>query len=287
MERDTRRLADPEPAAPPPGLTTGMLRVFDLAVGQMLWSRRTIFMALVVGLPVAVALVVRVLVEAGVPLTRVGRETVDGTVLFGLMMWAFFVRFAVPLLAMFYGTSLIADEVEDRTLTYLFTRPVRREAVYLGKFLAFVVATAAVVVPAVVLVWLFVAPIGGHLGETFPDLAADLGVIMAGLFGYGAFFGLVGATLKRPLVVGLLFVFGWETLAMALPGYLKRLTVAHYVQGLVPHAMPADSPVALIQALFREAPALTESLVGLGVIVIVGLSLAARIVARREYVLEQ
>ena len=32
-----------------PGFLTSALRVFDLSLGEMLWSRRTIFMALVVG----------------------------------------------------------------------------------------------------------------------------------------------------------------------------------------------------------------------------------------------
>jgi len=35
------------------------MRVFDLSLGEMLWSRRTVFMALVVGLPVLLAIVVR------------------------------------------------------------------------------------------------------------------------------------------------------------------------------------------------------------------------------------
>jgi hypothetical protein len=39
--------------------------------------------------------------------------------------------------------------------------------------------------------------------------------------------------------------------------------------------------------LFRETPSLTKSLVSLAVIVGVSLWLAARAVARREYVLEQ
>ena len=33
-------------------------RVFDLSLGEMLWSRRTIFMALVVGGPVILAIIV-------------------------------------------------------------------------------------------------------------------------------------------------------------------------------------------------------------------------------------
>lgn len=272
---------------PPTRLLTGALRVFDLSLGQMLWSRRTIFMALIVGLPVLLALVIRLLIELGVPVTRVGRDTVTGSVLFGLMVWGFFIRFAVPVLGIFYGTALVADEVEDKTITYLFTRPVRREAVFLGKFLAYLACTIGVVLPSVILVWLLIAPIGGRFGTGFPDLVKDLAILSAGLVAYGALFGLVGATLRRPLVFGLLFAFGWEPLVISLPGYLKRLSISYYLQGLVPHAMPADSPMAVMQTLFRDVPGLVESAVGLSVVTLLALWAAGRAVARREYVLEQ
>ena len=74
---------------------------------------------------------------------------------------------------------------------------------------------------------------------------------------------------------------------MAFPGYLKRFTVAYYVQGLVPHAMPNDSMLTLIQGFFRESPTLFGSLLGLALIWGVFLWLAAWVVERREYVLEQ
>ena len=154
---------------------------------------------------------------------------------------------------MFYGTSLMADEVEDKTITYLFTRPIPRGAVLLGKYLAYLVCTIFVVLPAVVIVWLLLVPLKGSLGASVGDLAKDLGVLALGLAVYGAVFALIGAALKRPLLVGLIFVIGWETLAMALPGNLKRLTVAFYIQGLVPHAMPNDSPISLSGAVPADA----------------------------------
>ena len=46
-----------------PGMTYAAFRVFDLSLTEMLWSRRTVFMALVVGLPVVIAVVVRLLVD--------------------------------------------------------------------------------------------------------------------------------------------------------------------------------------------------------------------------------
>jgi len=270
-----------------PRLADAVFRIFDLSVSQMLWSRRTVFMALVVGLPVVLALIVRLLVEIGAPMPRINRMEVTGSAIFGLMIWVFFVRFSVPVLAVFYGTSLIADEVEDRTITYLFTRPIPREAVLLGKYLAYLACTVFVVLPSVVIVWLLVVPIGGRLSDSFFDLVKDLGLLVAGLAVYGAFFAMIGARLKRPLLIGLIFVFGWEVLVMALPGSLKRLTVAFYLQGLVPHALPADSTIAMLQSLFLETPGLLESLVWMAAIEVICLWVAARSVARKEYVLEQ
>jgi ABC-2 type transport system permease protein len=271
----------------PPGVLRSSLRVFDFTVGEMLWSRRTIFMGLVVGLPVLVAVAVRLIVEMGGTLPRVNRNVIDGQTIFGLIIWAFFVRFSVPVLAVFYGTSLIADEVEDKTITYLFSRPIRREAVLLGKYLAYLVCTLAVVLPAVVLVWALVVPLGGSLGAGFTSMLKDLGILGAGLAVYGALFALVGARLRRPLVVGLVFVFGWESVVLALPGTFSRFTVAYYLQGLVPHAMPGDTLVALLQTAFQTPPTVGESLVWLTIIEVVCLWWAARTVATREYVLEQ
>lgn len=270
-----------------PGALYGALRVFDLSLGDMLWSRRTIFMALIVGLPVVLSVVIRILLEFGASNVRVNQTAVAGPTIFGLMIWGFFVRFTVPVLGVFYGTSLIADEVDDKTITYLFTRPIPRGAVVLGKYLAYMACAAFVVLPAVILVWLLIIPAGGSLGSSFPDLIKDLILIAIGLAVYGAVFAYVGAAFKRPLLFGLMFVFGWETLVMALPGYMKRLSVAYYLQGLVPHAMPNDSAVSLVMSIFRETPPLAESLIMMALIEAGFLYLAARTIAKKEYVLEQ
>ena len=65
------------------------------------------------------------------------------------------------------------------------------------------------------------------------------------------------------------------------------MTVAYYLQALVPHAMPSDSVLGLIQSIFRESPSLPVSLAWLAGICLTFLSLAASVVDRREYVLEQ
>lgn len=262
-------------------------RVFDLSVGEMLWSRRTVFMALVVGLPVAVATAVRVLDVFGITALRVNGQAMAGTSLFGLMLWLLFLRFAVPVLAVFYGTALIADEVDDRTLTYLFTRPIPRGSVLLGKYLAYLACTSLVVLPGVMLTYFLLTPVT-QIGTTFVSLLVDLGLLAAGLMTYGALFALVGAWFRRPLVVAPAFVFGWESVVLLLPGSLKQLTVAYYLQGLVPHAMPADGGLtALLQGLVTESPSTPAALAALAGMTIGALWLATREVERREYVLPQ
>ena len=268
-----------------PGILTSAFRVFDLSLGDMLWSRRTIFMALVVGAPVVIALGVRTVIALGAPLLEQTRMT--GPSIFGLMIFGLYLRFIIPVLGIFYGTSLIADEVEDKTITYLFTRPIRRGAVLLGKYLAYLGCTISVVLPSVMLVYLLIVPMHGALGASFLDLLKDLAIIAAGLAVYGALFAFVGAKFNRPLLVGLIFIFGWEQAALAIPGYMKRFTVMYYLQALVPHAMPNDGIVGLLQAVFRESPGLATSLFWLGVIWAVCLYLATSVVERREYVLEQ
>ena len=285
-----------KPALPPaPGYLASSLRVFDLSLGEMLWSRRTVFMLIVVGAPVVIAVFLRLLVWLGAPIfqdteVRNGVTTtvrLAGPAIFGLMIWIFYLRFTVPVLGVFYGTSLIADEVEDKTITYLFTRPIPRGAVLVGKYLAYLGCTIFVVLPSIVLVYLLVVPIRGSLGGSFIDLVKDLVLLALGLAVYGALFAFVGAKFKRPLIVGLIFIFGWEQAALAFPGYLKRFTIAYYLQGLVPHAMPSDSVLSLIQGAFRESPTLAGSLFGLALILVVFVGLAAWVVERREYVLEQ
>jgi ABC-2 type transport system permease protein len=274
-----------EPRAP--SFATSAVRVYELSLGEMLWSRRTIFMALVMMAPVILALVSRIVQSFGVAPLRVEGVRIGGTGIFGAIVWLLFIRFTIPVLGVFYGTSLIADDVDDKTVTYLFTRPVQRGAVLMGKYLAYLVCTILVVLPSIMVVYFLIVPFA-EIGTSFRLLLMDLGIMALGLAAYGARFALVGTVLKRPLVVGLVFAFGWEQLAMLMPGYLHRFTLAFYLQGLVPHAMPSGGGVtSILQAVVSETPTVSTCLIWLAVAIIASLFLGARAIERREYVLEQ
>ena len=55
----------------------------------------------------------------------------------------------------------------------------------------------------------------------------------------------------------------------------------------MPHALPSDSPLSLIQGLFRETPSVTVSLIVMALIVVGGLWIGGRVISTKEYVLEQ
>ena len=281
-------MTETRPTRAMPSLLTSSLRVFDLSLGEMLWSRRTVFLALIVGGPVVISIILRIVDLMNVPAMRVNGVKMGGSSIFGLLIWFLFLRFIVPILGIFYGTSLIADEVEDKTITYLFTRPIPRSAVLLGKYLAYLASTVLIVLPSVMLVYFLVVPIGGGgIAGAFPNLVRDLGLLAVGLAAYGALFAAVGAWVKRPVLLGLFFAFGFEPFALAVPGYLKRFTIAFYTQGLVPEAMPQESLISLLQSFFHETVSPLEGVLTLLVITGLTLALAARAVERREYVLEQ
>jgi ABC-2 type transport system permease protein len=270
----------------PMSFATAARRVFDLSLGEMLWSRRTIFMALVVAGPVLLALIARGVELFGMSALRVNGRPVPGFSIFGVMIWSLYLFFIVPVLGLFYGTALMADEVEDKTITYLFTRPVARGAVLIGKYLAYLACTVLVVLPSVMIVYFLLVPFS-QLPSTFGNLVIDLGLLALGLAVYGALFAFVGAFFKRPLLIGLVYAFGFQQIALALPGSLKQFTIAFYMNALVPHVMPSDGVSSLLQSMFRENPPLWVCLFWLFTILAVFLYMATRVVERKEYILEQ
>jgi ABC-2 type transport system permease protein len=282
MTGDTAR----PPARPSAPFINGAMRVFDLSLGEMLWSRRTLFMVIVVGAPLVVAMVFRIVQSFGAHLLTVNGRALDPDSMFGILIWALYLRVIVPVLGVFYGTSLIADEVEDKTITYLFTRPIRRSAILVGKYIAYLACTTLVVLPSIMIVYFLIVPFV-QVAASFRALVIDLGLLAIGLAAYGAVFALVGVIIKRPLIAGLIFAFGWEQVALVIPGSVRRFTLMYYLQALVPHTRLSDNVIALLQALINDPPSTLVSVVSLMFAVVGSLVLAGKAIEAREYVLDQ
>jgi ABC-2 type transport system permease protein len=267
------------PADRPLGLLRASRVVFDLALDGMIWSRRTLVMALLVGLPAHVAVVYRVALATG----RLSNPP-SPLDLYGHIVALYEVRNVLPLVAFFYASALVAEEVEGKTLTYLLTRPVPRAAILVGKFAAYLATSLAIAAPATLLAFLVLAtaPGGSGLGEGATRLFGDLGVVSLTLLSYGALFALAGVVFRRPVIPGLLFIFGWELVAN-LPGYMPRLTLTGYLRSLLSYQPPQEGLFPVVAQVLPWTLCL-EVLFGASAVF---LAAAIWIFARREYVLDQ
>ncbi len=171
--------------------------IYGLALEGMVWSRRSLLMALLLGLPAIFSLLYRGSLMAHMP----ARYTASD--LYAFIIAVYYVRNVLPLAALFYATALIADEVEGKTLTYLLTRPLRRPSILAGKFAAYLTTTLTFTLPATVITFFLLATARGFagIGAAVPELFRDMGVMALSLLAYGAFFTLLGVLLRRPMIL--------------------------------------------------------------------------------------
>lgn len=128
------------------------------------------------------------------------------------------------------ATTALGDKVEDRTLQYLALKPVSRFAIVLQKFIAIVTVCVPVVFAGVAIMWgvLSFGEVDGMRDLLWPALAASLVSIM----GFGALFLLVSLVIQRVLILGVVYVFVWETaLSRYLPG-INAISIRHFSQSL-------------------------------------------------------
>ena len=86
--------------------------------------------------------------------------------------------------------------------------------------------------------------IGQGNGAGLSQMLAYLGVTILACVGYGAVFLLIGLFFRNPIIPALL-LYGWEFINFLLPPLLKKLSVIHYLQSLVPVPM-SEGPFAVL-----------------------------------------
>ena len=193
-------------------------------------SRRTFWLTLVNGVPVLCGVLLFLLKGL------IARDGVTLESLFPQISFYLYLHFLLPLMAVFVGSALIADEVDERTLPYLLTCPVPRTHILLSKALASILTLSLLMFISLGLcysIMMLPAGLSGWLSN-IPGLLQSAGVMLLGLIVYIPLFGLFGGILKKPVLVGLLFTFGWENTVAFFPGNVKLLTIVYYLHRLYP-----------------------------------------------------
>ena len=132
----------------------------------------------------------------------------------------------VPVVALVFSSSTLGDLVDDKTLVYIWLRPVNRLTVAAAAAGAAVtICLPAVTVPLVISAGLTgggLALIGGTA------VAAGVGVI-----GYCGMFTALGLRFKRALVWGLAYIVLWEWYVSSASRTASRLALRAYTHSVI------------------------------------------------------
>lgn len=159
-----------------------------------------------------------------------------------------FMGFVLPLFTLSYASGAFGTDRETRTLVWLMTRPVPRSGIYLAKLLGTLPWCVAFGTGGFALVCLA----GGAPGRA--AFALYWPAVAAATVAFAALFHLVGALVRRPVVVGLVYVFFFETVVAALPGSLKLLSLTFYARSLMYNeAVAAGHPGEMLPAITAQA----------------------------------
>ena len=117
-----------------------------------------------------------------------------------------------------------------------------------GKYLSGLVAT--LVLFGISTAGSFIVLYSGTVGASYFNGAGlrlafvYLGITVLSCIGYGAAFMVIGLFFRNPIIPGLL-VYAWEWINFLLPPGLKKVSVIHYLQSLVPVPM-SEGPFAVL-----------------------------------------
>ena len=132
----------------------------------------------------------------------------------------------LPIVTITLATTAFGNEIEDRTLGLLATKPLAHWRIALPKLLASV-AIAAPPLLAGTLAAMLIA----FEGEARPALSMCAG-ILCGTIAYSAIFTWAGAITSRALGFALVYVFLWESLLAGFLEGIRYLSVSAYTRAV-------------------------------------------------------
>jgi ABC-2 type transport system permease protein len=204
--------------------------VVQLTVRALLLQKRTIALALLAYAPALMAFVFAVGARADANHHRFYSHLVQDLM----------VPVVTALVSLVVGVSAIGDEREDGTILYLAATPLPRLTIVLSKIAAAWIVAFALLGPSLVLSCLLA--LGGDvtLGLILWPL---LGVALAAL-AYTAGSAWLSLRVRRPIVVGILYIILWEGSIATYAASADRLSIAAYGRALVAEKLPqAAAPV--------------------------------------------
>lgn len=228
-------------------------RLLRFGLGQLLAGRRLFVALALVLLPLVLPALAMVTSDGGSASAGLG------------LIRQLALPILLPVLSLVFATAAVGNEVRDGTIVNLVLKPVRRSTVLVAKYLAAVLATCALLLPAEAVTLALTAREGG--------LRLAGGVLAASALGavaYTALGTLLGLVTSRALLIGLIYVLLWEGVVVGVAPSAAALSVRGYTEGLL-NAVVTPEGLGFPARLGPVA-----ALVGGLVVALVAMALAAR-----------
>jgi ABC-2 type transport system permease protein len=154
----------------------------------------------------------------------------------------------VALAAAMFTTVVVSQEIEQKTIVYLVTRTVPRNALIFSRGLAAVAAVSLMSWISLVLVGLVL--LGPGLFST-TMFWMDMFIMLLGAIAYASLFVFITLIMNRAMLLILIFTFVWEAFVPYLKGDMYLLTVNTYMSVLAQH--PEKSNLMAVTAMQSDA----------------------------------
>ncbi len=194
----------------------------------------------------------------------------------------FYFQFYIQLISLLFGAAVLSDEIDSKTLIYLNTSPVSKFSILSGKFSAYLsVSFLSFSIGSTILY------IMTHFKKIFTtkSIATLLQLQFTGLvaiIAYSSLFLLFGVLLKKSTIIGLIYIFGWETIAQILPGTAQKLTIFFYFNSLSPIRIPKEKGILNIGVV---QPGYAKALITLLIFSAIFFAVSVYVFKKREYLL--
>ena len=192
-----------------------MVPIFELSLRQLAGRWRLLIIFFLTSLPVGVTMIARA-VGGDAP-----EDFIEG--MFGGMI----VGAIMPIVTMTLATAAFGNELEDRTLSYLLLKPVRRTFVAIPKMLASLVVAGPLLTASSVLV--VVLALDGGI-QTAPAVGV---AVFAGVMAYSAVFTWAGLVSSHALGFALVYVFLWEGVISSFLAGVRYLSIRGYTLSIM------------------------------------------------------
>jgi len=151
-------------------------------------------------------------------------------------------RFLVPFVPALLASSALAEEIENKTFTFVFARPAPRGAIVLGKWATATLSSIAVVVPSLAAMWLVAhARFASDMAAEWPHLLRVEAAAVLGLMLYGSLAIAVGMLFSRhPVIAMLAFLLLVDLGLGSMPVLFNVVAPAWHLRNLAELPLPTS-----------------------------------------------